>query len=77
MSFYYALLASLWTLASALHWQSLLRVQFFIFGVILLGMLEKALFYFQFYEANRNGIPSLSLALVAELVSCFYMKNCH
>jgi hypothetical protein len=38
--------------------------------VILLGMLEKACFYFEFHQANEYGQSSLSLALIAEIVSC-------
>jgi Lung seven transmembrane receptor len=67
--FYFAL-AFVWSVSSALHWNSLLRIQFWVGAVILLGMLEKACFYFEYHQANEYGISSLSLALIAELVSC-------
>lgn len=69
MCTYYFFLATLWLIFSALHWKDLLRIQFWVGGVILLGMLEKASFYFEYHQANENGFSSLSLALIAELVS--------
>lgn len=70
MSCFYAFLALIWSVFSAIHWNSLLRIQFWIGSVILLGMLEKACFYFEYHQANEYGTSSLSLALIAELVSC-------
>jgi hypothetical protein len=67
--FYFAL-ALIWSVISALHWNSLLRIQFWIGSVILLGMLEKACFYFEYHQANEYGVSSLPLALIAEIVSC-------
>lgn len=70
MCCFYFTLAFIWSVFSALHWNSLLRIQFWVGAVILLGMLEKACFYFEYHQANEYGISSLSLALIAELVSC-------
>ena len=69
MCTYYFLLASVWMTFSAIYFKDLLRIQFWVGGVILLGMLEKACFYFEFHQANENGFSTLSLALIAELVS--------
>lgn len=69
MCTFYFILATLWLTFSALHWKDLLRIQFWVGAVILLGMLEKACFYFEYHQANENGFSSLSLALIAELVS--------
>lgn len=73
MCFYYFLLATLWSVSSAMYWKDLLRIQFWVGAVILLGMLEKACFYFEYHQANENGFSSLSLALIAELVSASHM----
>lgn len=70
MCIFYVSLAVIWLVTSAIHWKDLLRIQFWIGGVIALGMLEKACFYFEYNEANENGYSSLSLALIAELISC-------
>lgn len=69
MCIYYFALAALWMSFSAYYWKDLLRIQFWVGGVICLGMLEKAFFYFEFHQANENGFATLSLALTAELVS--------
>jgi len=70
MCTFYFMLATLWLTFSAVHWKDLLRIQFWVGAVILLGMLEKACFYFEYHQANENGFSSLSLGLIAELVSC-------
>lgn len=71
MCAYYFVLAAIWLSFSAYYWQDLLRIQFWVGGVIFLGMMEKAFFYFEFHQANENGFATLSLALTAELVSSF------
>lgn len=70
MCIFYMSLAFIWTIFSVLHWNSLLRIQFWIMAVILLGLLEKACFYFEYHQANEYGSSSLELALIAEIVSC-------
>ncbi len=69
MCCFYFLLATLWFIFSALYWKDLLRIQFWVGAVILLGMLEKACFYFEFHQTNEYGQASLSLGLIAEIVS--------
>jgi Lung seven transmembrane receptor len=68
MCLYYSLLAIFWTIVSSLYWRQLLRIQFWVGAVILLGMMEKAMFYFEYNQANTNGYSSMPLALSAELV---------
>lgn len=70
MCIFYMSLALVWTIFSVLYWNSLLRIQFWIMAVILLGLLEKACFYFEYHQANEYGSASLELALIAEIVSC-------
>ena len=59
-----------WLMVCALHWRDLLRIQFWIGAVIFLGMLEKAMFYAEFQNINSTGIPTRSLIVLAEVVSC-------
>ncbi|RZF39673.1 hypothetical protein LSTR_LSTR001194 [Laodelphax striatellus] len=59
-----------WLTVSFLQWRDLLRIQFWIGGVILLGMLEKAVFYAEYQNVNSTGQPVPAAVLVAELVSC-------
>jgi hypothetical protein len=68
MCCYYFVLAMIWLTFSAIHWKELLRIQFWVGAVILLGMLEKSFFYFEYGQANEYGFSSLPLALIAELV---------
>jgi hypothetical protein len=69
MCLYYSLLAIFWMIVSSIYWRQLLRIQFWVGAVILLGMMEKAMFYFEYHQANSIGYSSMPLALSAELVS--------
>ncbi|XP_050316153.1 transmembrane protein 87A [Anthonomus grandis grandis] len=70
MCIYYIILGLIWLLLSFLQWKELLRVQFWIGGVILLGMLEKATFYAEYQSINTTGIEVQGAMLFAEWVSC-------
>ncbi|KAG5666710.1 hypothetical protein PVAND_014725 [Polypedilum vanderplanki] len=70
MCLYYSLLAIFWMIVSSIYWRQLLRIQFWVGAVILLGMMEKAMFYFEYHQANSIGYSSMPLALSAELISC-------
>lgn len=59
-----------WLVVSGMHWRDLLRIQFWIGGVIFLGMLEKAMFYGEFQNINSTGTSTKGLILLAEIVSC-------
>ena len=52
----YVLLGVLWLVLAALHWRDLLRIQFWIAGVIFLGMLEKAVCYAEFQSIRYDGV---------------------
>ena len=69
MCLYYSLLAIFWMIVSSIYWRELLRIQFWVGAVILLGMLEKAMFYFEYHQTNSIGYSSMPMALSAELVS--------
>lgn len=59
-----------WLSVSFAHWRDLLRIQFWIMGVILLGMLEKAVFYGEYQSINSTGVSLPGAVLLAEWVSC-------
>lgn len=66
----YVILGIIWLTVSFLQWRDLLRIQFWICAVILLGMLEKAMFYAEYQRVNSNGVNKQSVVLFAEWVSC-------
>ncbi|XP_074532184.1 transmembrane protein 87A [Halichoeres trimaculatus] len=65
----YILYALLWFLWAACYWKDLLRIQFWIAGVIFLGMVEKAVFCAEYENTNAVGSASTGLLIFAELVS--------
>lgn len=70
MCLVYVVLGLAWLIVSFLQWRDLLRIQFWIGGVILLGMLEKAMFYAEYQSINTQGYSVQGAVLLAELVSC-------
>uniref|UniRef100_A0A3P8T764 GOST seven transmembrane domain-containing protein n=1 Tax=Amphiprion percula TaxID=161767 RepID=A0A3P8T764_AMPPE len=60
----YILYALLWFIWAACYWKDLLRIQFWIAGVIFLGMVEKAVFCAEYENTNAVG-----LLIFAELIS--------
>ncbi|KAJ3610198.1 hypothetical protein NHX12_022292 [Muraenolepis orangiensis] len=67
----YVLYALLWFAWAACYWKDLLRIQFWIAGVIFLGMVEKAVFCAEYENTNAVGSASQGLLIFAELVSAF------
>ena len=51
----YALFALLWFIWCAFYWRELLKIQFWIGGVILIGMIEKSAFVAEYDTVNRHG----------------------
>ncbi|XP_017784365.1 PREDICTED: transmembrane protein 87A [Nicrophorus vespilloides] len=70
MCIIYVMFGLMWLVMSFLQWRDLLRVQFWIGGVILLGMLEKATFYAEYQSINHTGSRVQGAMLFAEWVSC-------
>lgn len=66
----YVALGLLWLVFSAIHWRDILRLQFWIGGVIFLGMVEKAMFTSEYLNINSSGKATQGLFITAELVSC-------
>ncbi|XP_067465914.1 transmembrane protein 87A isoform X2 [Thunnus thynnus] len=69
MCIVYILYAMLWFIWAACYWKDLLRIQFWIAGVIFLGMVEKAVFCAEYENTNAVGAASPGLLIFAELVS--------
>ncbi|CAJ1067432.1 transmembrane protein 87A-like isoform X2 [Xyrichtys novacula] len=69
MCIVYILYALLWFLWAACYWKDLLRIQFWIAGVIFLGMVEKAVFCAEYENTNAVGSATTGLLIFAELVS--------
>ena len=62
MCIVYVLFGALWLFWCACYWRDLLRIQFWIGAVIILGMLEKAVFYSEYqsirYKGDYGGLMS-------------------
>nr|CAB3267119.1 transmembrane protein 87A-like [Phallusia mammillata] len=69
MCIVYALFAAAWFVMSACNYRDLLRVQFWIGGVILLAMIENAVFYSEYLNVNTTGISVMGATKFAEIVS--------
>lgn len=69
MCIIYILYGILWLIWSACYWKDLLRIQFWIAGVIFLGMLEKAVFYAEYQNTNTRGVSVQGLLVFAEVIS--------
>ncbi|KAM9801119.1 transmembrane protein 87A [Neosynchiropus ocellatus] len=69
MCIVYVLLALLWLVLSARYWRDLLRIQFWIGGVIFLGMLEKAVYYAEFQSIRYDGFSVQGAVVFAEVLS--------
>ncbi|XP_058241947.1 transmembrane protein 87B isoform X2 [Hemibagrus wyckioides] len=69
MCIVYILYALLWFIWASCYWKDLLRIQFWIAGVIFLGMIEMAVFCAEYENANAVGSATQGLLIFAELVS--------
>ncbi|XP_047451069.1 transmembrane protein 87A-like isoform X2 [Mugil cephalus] len=69
MCIVYVLMAVLWLVLSACYWRDLLRIQFWIGGVIFLGMLEKAVYYAEFQSIRYDGLSVHGAVVFAEVLS--------
>ncbi|XP_044291403.1 transmembrane protein 87A-like isoform X2 [Varanus komodoensis] len=64
----YVLYGALWLALLACYWRDILRIQFWIGGVILLGMLEKAVFYAEFQSIQSQGVSVQGAVIFAEVL---------
>ncbi|KAM3963719.1 transmembrane protein 87A-like [Aphomia sociella] len=58
-----------WLLVCALQWRDLLRIQYWIGAVALLGMLESAVYYAVYAAINRTGFFNIEAYMFAEWLS--------
>lgn len=58
-----------WLLACALRWRELLRIQYWVGGVALLGMLDSATYYAVYAAINRTGFFNVEAYMFAEWLS--------
>nr|XP_042715181.1 transmembrane protein 87A-like [Chrysemys picta bellii] len=70
MCIVYVFYGVLWLGLLACYWRDILRIQFWIGGVILLGMLEKAVFYAEFQSLQSQGCLVLQGAVIFAEVLC-------
>ncbi|KAE9556109.1 hypothetical protein FO519_000743 [Halicephalobus sp. NKZ332] len=73
----YICLAVVWLLICFKYWMDLLRIQFWIGAVIIVGMVEKAVFYAEYANMNEIGESVEGLIEFAELISCFKRTMAH
>ncbi|CAF1058358.1 unnamed protein product [Rotaria sp. Silwood1] len=66
----YALFALLWFIWCSCYWRELLKIQFWIGGVILIGMIEKSAFLAEYDIVNRHGYKVHFAIVTAEVLSC-------
>ncbi|KAL7873219.1 hypothetical protein AOLI_G00122900 [Acnodon oligacanthus] len=69
MCIVYVLFGALWVLWLVCYWRDLLRIQFWIGAVIILGMLEKAVFYSEYQSIRYSGNYNQSAVIFGELLS--------
>ncbi|KAI6241689.1 hypothetical protein M3Y99_00330500 [Aphelenchoides fujianensis] len=77
MSFFYIILSGVWFFVCLKHWKDLLRIQFWIGVVIIVGLLEKSLYYAEYANLNDTGRSYEGLIEVAELTSCLKRTLAH
>lgn len=83
MCIVYVLFGALWLFWCACYWRDLLRIQFWIGAVIILGMLEKAVFYSEYQSIRYKGdygwlrsalgFSLLSPLLLYQMSFCFFL----
>jgi hypothetical protein len=66
----YAFFALLWFIWCAFYWRELLKIQFWIGGVIIIGMIEKSAFVAEYDIVNRHGYKVHFAIVTAEILSC-------
>lgn len=65
----YTIICTGWLIVCWLQWRDLLRIQYWIGGVAILGMIESATFYAVYASINRTGFFNPEAYIFAEWVS--------
>ena len=76
MCIVYIIFGIIWLIFSGMNHKELLRIQFWIGGVIFLGMLEKAVYYAEYSSVNHTGLSVTGANKFAEAVSALKVQNC-
>lgn len=71
MCIVYILYALLWFIWAACYWKDLLRIQFWIAGVIFLGMVEKAVFCAEYENTNAVGSACECPQIITKIITFF------
>lgn len=74
MCIMYILYALLWFVWAACYWKDLLRIQFWIAGVIFLGMVEKAVFCAEYENTNAVGSACENLQTITKYFYLFHVR---
>jgi len=69
MTIVYGVFGLIWMVFSVMNYKELIRIQFWIGGVIFLGMLEKAVFYSEYSAVNHSGLSLTGAHKFAQAVS--------
>ena len=69
MTIVYGVFGLIWMIFSVMNYKELIRIQFWIGGVIFLGMLEKAVFYSEYSAVNNSGLSLTGAHKFAQAVS--------
>lgn len=67
----YSLFAIFWFFCSICYWRDLLRIQIWIGGVILLGLMEKAAYLAEYEQINQNGYTCKGFLVILKKVIYF------
>ncbi|VDM74930.1 unnamed protein product [Strongylus vulgaris] len=70
MCVFYGTLAIIWMILCIKYYKDILRIQYWIGAVIILGMIEKAFFLAEYSTMNTTGRSVEGILELAELVSC-------
>lgn len=77
MCIVYVLFGALWLFWCACYWRDLLRIQFWIGAVIILGMLEKAVFYSEYQSIRYRGDYGLLIPDFSRRLSHLCCRDLH
>uniref|UniRef100_A0A0K0ES04 EF-hand domain-containing protein n=1 Tax=Strongyloides stercoralis TaxID=6248 RepID=A0A0K0ES04_STRER len=67
----YTIMLFIWLYLCARKWKDLLKIQFWIGIVILVGLIEKAVFLSEFSTVNETGYTTGGMIEFAEIISAF------
>jgi len=66
----YSIYGIFWLVCSCVYWRDLLRLQLWIGGVIILGLMEKAAYLAEYEAINKTGDTVKYAIFIAEVISC-------